>query len=79
MKIKKLIDKYFDPLLYVDIRLPFFEIRTTLMHANTISNEYSYMRFKVQIFKWNIGFNLYDTEYRRRQRYSKYAEKNKNK
>lgn len=49
------------PLFFVDVRLPFFTIRTSTMTYQFDRAEYEYGVFQVSFFKWHCELSLYDT------------------
>jgi hypothetical protein len=63
-KIKKFLVK-FTPLLWIDIRLPFFSIKTVLMTRDDNRYSFTYSDFRVDLFKWNFHISLYDLDHNR--------------
>ena len=58
----------FLPFLWLSVRLPFFEIRTTIMCESQDSCTIEYSSFKIRIYKWEFEISLYDTMYNRKKR-----------
>lgn len=51
----------FVPLLYVDIRIPFIRIYTSMMHTFDYKMELEYVALGIEVCKWKFNFSLYNT------------------
>ena len=51
----------FMPLLYVEIQIPFFSVRSSLWRHDFCRTMIEYTMFEVRLWRWKVEFSLYDT------------------
>jgi hypothetical protein len=58
-KERKFNWRRFLPLLYVDIQVPFLQIRTILMHKSLVDRSIDYVTLQLVIWKWKFTVGLW--------------------